>query len=160
MKNIIFISGLVALGLLVYFTGVYTYFIKDEVSEKLPEMMDKNQATEVLKPVVVKSGEFQSVDFIHQGKGKAFIFEYPDGRKILRFEDFEITNGPDLFVYLSKTKNPTGDLASLGDYLDLGRLKGNVGDQNYELSGDLSEYNSVVVWCRQFDVLFPYAVFK
>ena len=69
-------------------------------------------------------------------------------------------DGPDLFVYLSETKTPTGNLDSLGDYIDLGSLKGNKGNQNYELSAniDISSYNSVVIWCKQFGVLFPYAV--
>jgi len=72
-----------------------------------------------------------------------------DGSQYVRFENFKSTNGPDLFVYLA-----TDDQAS--DFVDLGRLKGNVGNQNYEIPEgvDLSKYNKVLVWCKAFSVLF------
>ena len=63
-------------------------------------------------------------------------------------------DGPDLVVYL--TKQPADAQAVGDDYLDLGVLKGNVGNQNYEVPAgvDLSEYDSVVIWCRRFAVSF------
>ncbi|MBI2063795.1 MAG: DM13 domain-containing protein [Candidatus Yanofskybacteria bacterium] len=118
--------------------------------------MEPEQAEAAIK--ILKSGNFVDVDFIHKGSGRAFLLEYPDGSKVLRFEDFNITNGPDLFVYLAETTAPTGDLEGLGNYIDLGRLKGNAGNQNYELPAGIGNFNSVVIWCKKFGVLFPYAV--
>lgn len=79
-----------------------------------------------------------------------------EGGSIVRLEDLDTDNGPDLFVYLS----PAGVEASgkaLGEgALDLGELKGNVGDQNYAVPAgtDLSTYRSVVIWCKRFAVPF------
>ncbi|MCB1260129.1 MAG: DM13 domain-containing protein, partial [Acidimicrobiales bacterium] len=76
------------------------------------------------------------------------------GTTYVRFEGLETDNGPDLVVYL--TKQPADAQAVGDDYLDLGVLKGNVGNQNYEVPAgvDLSEYDSVVIWCRRFAVSF------
>ena len=81
--------------------------------------------------------------------GDALIIS--DGEtRFLRFENFDSDNGPDLNVYL---RNDAGDI------LDLGDLKGNIGDQNYELSDDidLSEYNEVLIWCVRFNAAFGFA---
>ena len=77
----------------------------------------------------------------------------------LRFEDFEVENGPDLFVYLSAA-DADGPGRALGDdIVDLGRLKGNIGSQNYAIpeGTDLEKYKTVVVWCRRFTVAFAAA---
>ncbi len=77
----------------------------------------------------------------------------------LRFEDFEVENGPDLFVYLS-AGDPGGPGRALADdFVDLGRLKGNVGNQNYAVPADtdLERYDTAVVWCRRFTVAFAAA---
>ena len=153
----VIIAVLVLLG--VFYFRFQTYFIENRISEELPQMIPDSQQQVLQKPTILKQGDFVDADFFHKGNGKAFIFEYPDGRRVLRFEDFEVVNGPDVYVYLSHTTAPTGDLKSLGDYFDLGLLKGNVGNQNYELPDmDLSGYNSVVLWCKKFGILFPYAV--
>lgn len=67
----------------------------------------------------------------------------------LRFEGFETSNGPDLVVYLRNSDDPD-------DYIDLGRLSGNIGDQNYELPAgiDLARYDFVDIWCDRFSVSF------
>ncbi|WP_420629024.1 DM13 domain-containing protein [Candidatus Leptofilum sp.] len=107
--------------------------------------------------VIAASGTFLGADSFHEGEGTAVIFQQGEQR-VLRFEDFRVTNGPDLHVILSKNADPIG--SGIGeDYLDLGQLKGNVGNQNYELSADLdlSEYQSVVIYCMPFHVLFSAA---
>ena len=74
--------------------------------------------------------------------------------RILRLENCKSTNGPDLYVYLSK------DARSISDgYIELGRLKGNIGNQNYHIPDDvnLGEYSYALIWCKQFSVLFGYA---
>ena len=164
MKKFILIATIIlALVLIgIYYFGFHTYFIENRVSETVPEMTpaETGQSTPQIK--TLKQGSFTDADFFHKGSGQAMILEYPDGKKILRFENFETVNGPDLYVYLSKTTAPTNDIESLGDFVDLGRLKGNIGDQNYELPKNISinDYSSVVVWCKKFGVLFPYAILK
>ncbi len=96
----------------------------------------------------------------HPGEGEAFLLT--DGtRTFLRFENFETDNGPGLRVYLSNVSNgvnsPAGEFDD--DFYSLGTLKGNVGDQNYEIPPevDLTKYNTVAIWCDPFNVLFTVA---
>lgn len=162
MKKIVLTGAITLAGIGIYFTGVYTYFIKNKISEELPSMSPGSQGTVSKEPKILKQGKFVNADFFHKGSGQAYIIEYTDGRKILRFENFKTVNGPDLYVYLSKSAAPAGDLKNLNDFIDLGRLKGNVGDQNYDLTQNIQieEYQSAVIWCKKFGVLFPYAVLK
>lgn len=111
------------------------------------------------EPLVHASGSFIDIDPIHGAVGTATIYELPGGDRVLRFEDFRSKNGPDLHVYLS-TEVPTSTFAGLGDNeIHLGSLKGNVGNQNYEIPTevDLSQYRSVVIYCRPFRVVFSSA---
>jgi Electron transfer DM13 len=99
---------------------------------------------------IVHVGEFVGVnDGIHNAEGQVKVLELNDSTKFLRLEDFKATNGPDLYVYLSTDK-------SASDFVNLGRLKGNVGNQNYEIlqGTDLSKYATVLIWCKAFSVLF------
>lgn len=96
------------------------------------------------------SGNFVGVnDGIHNAEGIAKVISLQQGSNILRLENFKATNGPDLYVYLGTDKGAS-------DFVSLGRLKGNIGNQNYDIpSGtDLSKYNTVLIWCRAFSVLF------
>lgn len=106
-----------------------------------------------------RAGSFVDVDLIHKGSGRARLLEV-DGKTVLRFENFKVTSGTDLYVYLSKSIAPIGDLKSLGDYLDLGVLKGTSGNQNYEINADVAGYKTALVWCKQFGVLFTYAIME
>ncbi len=115
---------------------------------------------QITEPIALSSGQFGVVDRIHQGEGSATLFKLPDGQRVLRFEQFNVTNGPDLYVYLSGHAAPR-DSSQLheGVAFEVGRLKGNIGDQNYELPGDLdlSQFKSVVIYCRRFSVVFSTA---
>jgi uncharacterized protein (DUF1778 family) len=96
------------------------------------------------------SGTFVGVnDGIHNAEGQVKVLELNDSTNFLRLEDFRSTNGPDLYVYLSTDKGNS-------DFINLGRLKGNVGDQNYEIpqGTDLSKYDTALIWCQAFSVLF------
>lgn len=117
-------------------------------------------ATEAMpptSPVAIAQGRFVDADAIHKGSGQAMLYQLPDNRHVVRFEDFRTTNGPALVVYLAKHPAPmqASDVLD-GGYVSLGKLKGNIGNQNYEIpaDADISEYNSVVIWCELFDVLF------
>lgn len=105
----------------------------------------------------MSAGEFLPLD--HEVSGRAVVIEEEGGGHVLRFEDFDVTNGPDLRVYLS-TAPATGDPgAHDDDFIDLGALKGNVGAQNYDIpdDADLDRYRTAVVWCRRFSVGFAAA---
>ena len=107
-----------------------------------------------------KEGQFRDIDATHKGSGKAVILKNTDGSNILRLSDFTVTNGPNLVVYLVEGKNvKTSDDVTSSKWVSLGRLKGNVGDQNYFIPSEagLDKYNSVVIWCEQFGVLFSSA---
>lgn len=107
------------------------------------------------QPTVEARGTFKDADSFHRGSGTATIYTLPDGKRILRFEDFAVTNGPALHVYLARSAD--GNVAS--GFLDLGTLKGNKGNQNYDIpvDADLRSYRSVVIWCVPFRVTFATA---
>jgi hypothetical protein len=137
-------------------------FIDDTVNEAAPSvsdarsdsMGDKMVADANLMKMASLEGTFSSL--AHDTSGEATLKELEDGSHVLRLEDFETSNGPDVRVYLS-----AGDKDSYGkDFVDLGGLKGNVGDQNYTVpSGtDLDRYDTVVIWCRRFTVAFGAAL--
>ncbi len=108
-------------------------------------------------PMLLARGMFIDADAIHKGTGTALLYALPDGRHVVRFEDFRATNGPALVVYLAEHENPTS-AADVTDhrFVNIGKLKGNVGNQNYEIPAniDISPYRSVVIWCELFGVLF------
>lgn len=111
---------------------------------------------------VLASGEFQELDSLHYGSGRATIYELADETRILRFEDFTSARGGDVRVYLARDPQPRSALQLGDDFFDLGRLKGSVGDQSYFLPAtrDLSGYRSAVVFCRQFNVSITVATLR
>jgi hypothetical protein len=108
-------------------------------------------------PETIARGTFVDADVIHKGSGQASLYRLGDDRHVVRFEDFRTTNGPALVVYLAQHPAPSSaaDVTN-GGFLKLGKLKGNVGNQNYAVptGTDVSIYNSVVIWCELFDVMF------
>jgi Electron transfer DM13 len=110
---------------------------------------------------ILGQGTFVDGDAIHKGSGLATLYHAPDGSYLLRFDDFATTNGPDVRVLLSPNATPT-DHDSLGEYLDLGEIKGNIGDQNYPLPADFDPtlYKSVVIHCLAFRVIFATATLE
>ncbi len=109
---------------------------------------------------VLARGGFADAGRSHKDKGIATIYQGITGERILRFTDFEVTNGPDLKVWLVAAANPTSSAdVTDGEWFSLGRLKGNIGEQNYEIAGDvdLSKFGSVVIWCELFNALYSAA---
>ena len=106
------------------------------------------------EPVELARGTFISRE--HETTGTARILRLADGQQILRLEGFETSNGPALFVYLSQNPADGDDGSFDDDYIDLGELKGNIGDQNYVVPAEIDPlgYTSVVVWCDRFNVSF------
>jgi hypothetical protein len=105
-------------------------------------------------------GRFADADFVHRGRGAATVLRGGDGRTIVRFREFSVTNAPDLYVWLVAHATPSSaDDVKKSAYISLGRLKGNMGDQNYDVPAgvDLAAFRSVVIWCRRFGALFSAA---
>ncbi len=142
--------------------------------EKRQEMRDEimaiaaseadTEATEEMptEPRMIAGGMFVDADAVHRGTGTASLYALPDGSHVVRFEDFKVTNGPDLYVYLAKHPDPkSADDVTDGGFVSLGKLKGNIGNQNYVIPDDVNvdDYGSVVVWCQLFGVLFSPAAF-
>jgi hypothetical protein len=119
------------------------------VSENMQEMIAKIAPDSDESPKFSKLGVFQGLKG-HQATGKAEVITVGDV-SFLRFEEFEVTNGPDLHVYMTKN----GDIDT---GIDLGKLKGNKGSQNYELDKiNTNVYNTVVIYCQPFHVYFASA---
>lgn len=135
--------------------------IMDAAATAPDRAMDEDMPADA--PHVIASGEFVDADAVHKGMGTANLYALPDDSYVLRFEDFRTTNGPDLVVYLTRHPSPASasDVTDLG-FLSLGDLKGNVGNQNYAIPAgtDISEFNSVVIWCELFGVLFSPAALE
>jgi hypothetical protein len=112
------------------------------------------------EPVALSQGQFTRVDALHAASGDAVIYRLPDGTHVLRLEGFSSTNGPDLYIGLSGHPMPrsNGELHESG-YVELERLKGSEGSQNYALPADLdlSLFKSVVIYCKAFSVVFSTA---
>ena len=108
-------------------------------------------------PVALAAGAFEGRSR-YSARGTATVFE-TDGQRVLRFEDFEADNGPDLVVWLATAGAEASDDELQAEFVELGELKGNIGAQNYELPDevDIDEYASVVIWCRRFSVGFATA---
>lgn len=105
--------------------------------------------------VQLSSGQF--VGLAHRGSGAAAVVELPDGARMLTFAGLDTDNGPDLRVYL--VAGPVSGDGDVDDFVDLGGLKGNKGNQQYEIEStvDLERYTTVVIWCRAFTVSFAKA---
>jgi hypothetical protein len=131
--------------------GVYlgrSQLIDDEVNEQVARASATGNE-------LVARGQFEPV--AHSVNGTATTIRTSGGRHLLTLTNFEVDNGPDLRVYL--VAGPARDESEVDDFEDLGALKGNKGNQQYELPRgiDLDRYTTVVVWCRAFSVNFARA---
>jgi hypothetical protein len=110
--------------------------------------------------VPLMTGTFRDADSIHRGKGTVTILDAGNGRRLARLTDFQVTNGPDLEVWLvAKPHIQSSSDVTASKNVTLGQLKGNIGDQNYEIPAnvEINDYESIVIWCEQFGVLFSAA---
>ncbi len=109
-------------------------------------------------PIAVTKGNFKGL--AHETKGLASIYQLADGKRTLRLTEFATSNGPDVHVYLVAAEVEKGnDAVKEAGFIDLGSMKGNIGDQNYEIpaDADLSKYRTVSIWCARFGVNFGIA---
>ena len=116
----------------------------------LQQQPQNTTSTTTTRQDALRTGSFVGVgDGIHNAEGIAKVIPLQDGSNILRLENLQVTNGPDLYVYLATDK-------SASDFVSLGKLKANNGNQNYNIPSetDLTKYDTVLIWCRPFSVLF------
>jgi hypothetical protein len=148
---------IIAVGLVAVLGAWYAFrperlFINQRVSEQFPT------ASAATQSIALVSGSFHGV--AHETKGVATIYRLPDGKKTLRLTGFQTSNGPDVQVYLVAAADASdNDTVTRAGFLPLGALKGNIGDQNYDLASDvdLGKYRAVTIWCRRFGVNFATA---
>jgi hypothetical protein len=149
--------------------GVYlgrSVFMDDVVNEQVataapaasapaPAAQSSGESAPQPQNVLLRAGRFESVR--HSASGRAQAINLAEGGNVLTLTDFEVDNGPDLRVYL--VAGPATTEGEVEDFFDLGGLKGNVGNQQYELPRKLNvgRYSTVVIWCRAFSVLFARA---
>ena len=129
--------------------------INRQVDEALPA------AQGGLVPQPLESGSFYSI--LHPTSGTATIYQLGDGTRLLRLTSFRTSNGPDVHVYMVAADDAK-DAATVrqAGFVDLGVIKGNIGDQNYALGRDLdlTKYRSVSIWCKRFSVNFGAAALR
>jgi hypothetical protein len=107
-------------------------FVDKTVDEEFPVATTSSTGG----PVTLSSGDFTSL--AHETKGTATIYQLPDGKRTLRLTNFETSNGPDVRVYLVAAPEATdNDTVMNAGFIDLGSMKGNKGDQNYDLPADV-----------------------
>ncbi|MGC6466705.1 MAG: DM13 domain-containing protein [Akkermansiaceae bacterium] len=140
--------------------GIQALFVDLEAEEEIPEAVSslisgsENGAVESNSQVLGK-GSFHRGDGTYTISGNVFLNKV-EGKINLTFTDLEVSNGPDLFVYAVKTDSTENkqlkETVSNGDFINLGSLKGNIGDQNYLLEDgfDPKEYQVISIWCRRF----------
>ena len=145
---------LVVLAFAMFAVGAWYAFRPERlfINQKVNEQFPTASAATTNK---LASGQFRSA--AHETKGTATVFQLADGKKTLRLTDFATSNGPDVHVYLVAAGDAKdNDTVTQAGFIDIGTLKGNIGDQNYELPADtdLAKYRSVTIWCKRFGVNF------
>ncbi|KPL85396.1 DM13 domain-containing protein [Herpetosiphon geysericola] len=109
------------------------------------------------EPVMLSSGAFRGID--HESRGMAKLYKQPDGSIILRLNDFYVEPGPDMYIFVAKAADIHQPSDLQAGYLELSKLKGSEGNQNYNLPNDFDPalYNNVVIWCEKYQVLMAVA---
>ena len=122
------------------------------------DMPDEAETTGEL--IALATGSLMGADSFHNGSGDATVYQLEDGTRVLRLEDIDVTNGPDLHVFLTPSTNVEGrgEVMAPG-YLDLGALRGNIGSLNYDIPADyeLPDEFTIVIYCVPFHVVFATA---
>ena len=177
--------GAVALGVALYLFQPWRLFTTVEVNEALPAVAappaspaspgpeatgttdpaassvpaaSPAPTASARKPKVLATGTFISHE--HETEGRARVLELPDGSRVLRIENLDTSDGPDLRVWLSDQPVKEGNAGWFnlddGEHLELGELKGNRGNANYAVpaGADLDSLRSVTIWCKRFSVSF------
>jgi len=153
-------AGLVVAAIAWYAFRPELLFVNTTVSEAFPSTRAVNASDTSSNPRQLANGAFKG--YAHETKGDAGIYQV-DGKRVLRLTNFETSNGPDVHVYLVAASDAMDDATvKTAGFIDLGPMKGNKGDQNYEVPDnvDLTKYRAVTIWCARFNVNFGTAPLK
>ncbi|MET9606964.1 DM13 domain-containing protein [Streptomyces sp. NPDC006512] len=162
----VLVAATAALGAGLYWFQPWKLWQDDTVREALPAVAAAapspaprgSAPSSPAGPRTVAEGALISHE--HATTGTARIIRLPDGTHTLRLEGLETSNGPDLRVWITDAPVKEGvagwRVFDDGKHFSLGKLKGNKGDQNYEIPAGVNpaEYTSVTIWCDRFDVSF------
>jgi hypothetical protein len=158
-RRTVLIAGLAVLGGAAWYAfRPERLFIDQTVNESFAAEAPAAASAASVAPVTLSTGSFRGVH--HETKGQATVYRLPDGKRVLRFTEFETSNGPDVQIYLVAASDAADNATvTRAGFVNLGPMKGNRGDQNYEIPADvdLSKYRAVTVWCRRFAVNFATA---
>ena len=155
-------NALIGLAIVVVAGGWYAFrperlFVNKTVNESLGAVTAPTGAaasTEAV-PVTLATGTFHTN--AHDTKGTATVLDLGGGRRVLRLTNFATSNGPDVRVYLVAAADVQDDATvKTAGFVELGPMKGNIGDQNYDIPAtvDLASYRTVTIWCKRFSVNF------
>jgi hypothetical protein len=152
-RNVFIGLGVVVLAVAWYAFRPELLFINKTINEDFPG--GAQLASIEKEPMSITKGTFKSL--AHETKGSAVIYQLAEGKRTLRLTEFETSNGPDVHVYLTAAEVEKGsDAIKAAGFIDLGSMKGNKGDQNYDIPAgvDLNKYKNVTIWCARFGVNF------
>jgi Electron transfer DM13 len=126
-----------------------------DIPTTIKKQEQESKATTTTTSKIMTGSFIGAGDGFHTAEGSAKVIPLGDGNTILRLENFKSTNGPNVHLYLATDK-------SASDFIDLGKLKANNGNQNYNIphGTDLAKYNMALIWCKDFSVLFGSAQLK
>jgi hypothetical protein len=154
-------NALIGLAIVVVAGGWYAFrperlFVNTTVNESLTAVAPAGAggATDAA-PVTLAVGKFHTN--AHDTKGTATVLDLGGGRRVLRLTNFATSNGPDVRVYLVAAADVQDDATvKTAGFVELGPMKGNIGDQNYDIPAtvDLASYRTVTIWCKRFSVNF------
>ena len=151
-RTVLIIAALILVAAGWYLFRPERLFVNARVNEEFPGAA---ASTKVASPATLLDGRFH--DGAHKTAGTATIHQLPDGKRVLRLTNFETSNGPDVRVYLVAAQDAAdNDTVTRAGFVELGSLKGNIGDQNYDVPAetDLGKYRAVTIWCKRFSVNF------
>ncbi len=114
-------------------------------------------------PVTLAMGSFNFIDNLHNGTGTASVVQLADGSRVVRLsDDFAVTEGPGLYVWLGTHPEPTNTNDALNGFIDLGGLQARTGAQEYGITADidLTLYQSVIIWCEPFSQVMTSAALQ
>jgi hypothetical protein len=156
-------NAIIGLGIIAVAGGWYAFrperlFVDRTVNESLASVSlpaGTDGAMAAAATATLATGMFHSN--AHDTMGNATVIDMGGGRRILRLTNFTTSNGPDVRIYLVAAADVQDDATvKTAGFVELGVMKGNIGDQNYEIPAnvDLASYRTVTVWCRRFSVNF------
>jgi hypothetical protein len=160
VKRLLVLAVLVVLGVGLYLFQPWrlatTRTANDVLVVSAPMSSSAAPATAPV-PVAVASGPFRSLE--HETTGSATLVRLPEGGHVVQFEALDTSDGPDLYVYLSDKTSDSTESAFGSGFTSLGKLKGNQGNQVYDIPSqvDLKTVRSVVIWCQRFSAGFAVA---